>query len=66
MSVEYIVRITCSCGNTVETESYANMDDDRCFPIQEFKRPIGWVSGFRDDFWDKCPECVAKLNPGDT
>ena len=62
MNIEYIARITCSCGTTIEVEAFAayetfGYDGVKVYLDHEYL-PDGWIGGYDEKHDHKCPNCV--------
>ena len=63
MNVEYIARVTCSCGTTQEVEAFAAYNTygyDRCEAyLDHHCLPEGWLGGYDEKHKYKCPKCLT-------
>lgn len=63
MNVEYLARVTCSCGTVLEVEAFAAYNTfgyDGCEAyIDHAFLPEGWLGGFDEKHKYKCPKCLG-------
>ena len=62
MNIEFIARITCSCGAILELPAYAayesyGYDGGSAYMDHDFP-PDGWLGGDKESHPWKCPECL--------